>query len=107
MPQAHCSFVASFLDVSERVVVIFCGCLAALAALVAVVVGLGRAEPERLPFAIIRCLAGVARRFLDRSASAAVRLALQEKFKIVVSFFRATTRIKHGTSLSTSPPALA
>ena len=70
-----------------RVTLIFCCCLAALAAVVAVVVQLGRAEPEQLPFTL-RGIAGVAGRFLDRSASAAVRLALQEKFKIVVSFFR-------------------
>ncbi len=76
---------------SAATVVLLCfGTLAAIALLVAIVVGLGKARPEQLPMAL-RGVAGVARRFLQRSSSATVRLGLQEKFKIIISFYRATS----------------
>ncbi len=58
--------------------------------LVAAVFGLGRADPRQLP-RVLRGTALVVRRFLDRASSAMVRLGLQGKFKVVVSFFRATS----------------
>ena len=73
---------------SPAIVVLAClGIIAAVAGLVAAVFWLGRADPQQLP-CVMRGVAGMVRRFLDRAGSAIVRLGLQGKFKVVVSFFR-------------------
>jgi hypothetical protein len=67
------------------VIAVICGVAAAIALLVAVVVGLGRAEPENLPW-MLRGTARMSRACVERFSGLVIRLGLQGKFKVVISF---------------------
>jgi len=88
---------------SATTVALICiGAIMAVATLVAVIFGLGRADPRQLP-RVLRGAALVVRRLLDRAGGAIVRLGLQGKFKIVVSFLQIWT-VRLG--IRTPPPSL-
>jgi hypothetical protein len=86
---------------AARLALVFGGGLAGLVALLGAVYGLATAPPRKLPLAL-RGAAWVARRLVSSSATVAVRLGLQEKFKVVVSFLQvwAVLRSVYGVHLS-------
>ena len=88
-----------------RIALVIGGGTGAIVLVIAVVLGLGKAQPHSLPW-VLRGAAAVARWCIERSLRFVIRLGLQGKFKIVVSFYRATqdrTRDLHASAPAHPP----